>query len=243
MVNNKEEYSISIVDILTLLKRYLIIIILIGVIGGAGGLILSNYFMTPIYQAKAQMIVNTRKDLTSTVTNDQINSAKNLVPTYALIICSHAVLDPVIENLNLSISFERLKGKISVSAIEDTQVMEISVNDANPRLAEKIASEILVVAPDVLVDTVGAGSVKIVESAYSTHTPIAPNKKSYTLMGALGGVVLVAAIIILRALLDRTYKTELDVQSDLGLSVLGVIPSIESCLKVEGKGKSKKGAK
>ena len=45
-----------------------------------------------------------------------------------------------------------------------------------------------------------------------------------TILGILAAVF----IVVVRFLLDNTYKTELDIQNDLGLPVLGVIPSVET---------------
>lgn len=52
------------------------------------------------------MIVNTRQDTTSNVTSDQINSATKLVSTYSIIIKSDTVLQQVIDNLGLSLTYE-----------------------------------------------------------------------------------------------------------------------------------------
>ena len=67
----------------------------------------SKFLMTPKYQASALMIVNTRQDTTSNVTSDQINSATKLVSTYSIIIKSDTVLQQVINNLGLSLTYPR----------------------------------------------------------------------------------------------------------------------------------------
>lgn len=75
--------------------------------------------MTPKYQASALMIVNTRQDTTSNVTSDQINSATKLVSTYSIIIKSDTVLQQVINNLGLSLTYPELAGRVTVSAVDD----------------------------------------------------------------------------------------------------------------------------
>ena len=60
------------------------------------------------------MIVNTRQDTTSNVTSDQINSATKLVSTYSIIIKSDTVLQQVIDNLGLSLTYEKLAERVTV---------------------------------------------------------------------------------------------------------------------------------
>jgi capsular polysaccharide biosynthesis protein len=54
------------------------------------------------------MIVNTRADSNGNVTTDNINSAKNMVGTYAIIIKSNRVLNEVIAQLDLDMEYEEL---------------------------------------------------------------------------------------------------------------------------------------
>ncbi len=51
---------------------------------GVIGFLISSFVLTPVYEASATMIVNTRQDQSSNVTNDQLLSAKNLVDTTPL---------------------------------------------------------------------------------------------------------------------------------------------------------------
>lgn len=92
------------------------------------------------------MIVNTRQDTTSNVTSDQINSATKLVSTYSIIIKSDTVLQQVIDNLGLSLTYEKLAERVTVSAVDDTQVMKITVKSDNPEWARQVCEQITVVS-------------------------------------------------------------------------------------------------
>ena len=110
-MTNKNYYSANLLDVMKKVSEYWKIIFLCGIISGAIGFVVFNYFISPIYEANAIVIVNTRLDNSIAVTNDEIASAENLVDTYAVIIQSRTVLDAVIEKLNLS-------SKIVLEAIE-----------------------------------------------------------------------------------------------------------------------------
>ena len=236
MKNEEREIEIDLMQLFRVLWKNIKYVIVATVILGMIGLLGSALLLTPIYEANAKMIVNTRKDTTQTVTNDQLNSAKSLVSTYAIIITSRDILNEVIDELDLNVSYASLKSSIRVQAVNNTQVMEVVVQNADPEIALAVAAKILEIAPDVLVETVEAGSVKPVEQAYVGKDPVSPNIMKNTVIMAFLGFVLACGVIIIVFLSDTTYKSELDIQNDLDLPVLGVIPTIESCKNQSGYG-------
>ena len=183
--------------------------------------------MTPKYQASAIMIVNTRQDTTSNVTSDQINSATKLVSTYSIIIKSDTVLQQVINNLGLNLTYPELAGRVTVSAVDDTQVMKVTVLSDNPEWARQVCEQITVVSPDVILESVEAGSVKVISSASINPDPVSPNTMRNTAMGGVAGLVISLGIIFLTVLLDNKINTEEDVTKYLDLTVVGVIPEYE----------------
>lgn len=204
------------------LKYIILVTVLFGVLGYFGNKVL----VTPIYEAGAKMIVNTRKDESQNVTNDQINSAKNLVDTYAVIIRSRDVLNQVITDLNLPETYGQLASCISVKAVNETQVMQIKVQHTNQNTALAVASKLLEVAPGAIVEKVEAGSVKTVEQAYTSNEPVSASALHDAVLAAMAGFILVCVIIIVVSLSDNTYKTDMDIHRDLELPVLGVIPAV-----------------
>ena len=179
------------------------------------------------------MIVNTRQDVTSNVTSDQINSATKLVATYSIIIKSDTVLQQVIENLGLGMTYSELNSRVSVQAVDDTQVMKITVNSTSPEWAQTVCDEILAVSPDIIKEAVEAGSVKVISKASLNLNPISPNIKKNTALGAMVGLVLALGIIVLQVLLDNKINTEEDVTKYLDMTVLGVIPQYDQGGKKE----------
>lgn len=227
---NKEGYgTMGLQQLAKLLWANAKYIVLATVIMGVLGFVGSKFLITPIYEATAKMIVNTRDEQNKGGTNDQINSAKNLVGTYAIIIRSRDVLNQVSAQLNLTESYEQLMSYISVHAVDDTQVMQISVQHENRATALAIAAKILEITPDMSKEAVEVGSIKTVEQAYSPTEPVSPSNVKNAIFLAMFGFIVSCSVITSIYLLDNTYKTDLDIQNDLDLPVLGVIPTVESC--------------
>ena len=230
----EEEYmTIDLREIFNLLLRKIGWIILAVFVFGLGGFILNWYVLKPIYQADAMIIVNTREEQNVVVTNDQINSAIQLVNTYGVILKSDTVMEQVLnamENRGVvapgQITTGYLKNRITVSSVNSTQVMRISAQDENQEIALAMVDEILTVAPSIIIRTVKAGSVEVVSYPKLNNVPVSPHKLRNLALCFIAGAVISAGVIILQDMLDSTVKTDEDIRKKLDLPVLGVIPKI-----------------
>lgn len=232
-MNNEENEVIDLVEILYAIRQHLLEVILATVVAAIIGFAASKFLMTPQYSSSAMMIVNTRQDVTSNVTSDQINSATKLVSTYSIIIKSDTVLQQVIDNLGLNLTYAKLNKRVTVAAVDDTQVMKITVQSDSPEWARQVCEQIITVAPDVIKEAVEAGSVKVISNASLATEPVSPNIKKNTMLAAAVGFVLVIGIIVLQVLLDNKINTEEDVTKYLDMTVLGVIPQYDQGGKKE----------
>ena len=64
------------------------------------------------------------------------------------------------------------------------------------------------VSPDVILESVEAGSVKVISSASINPDPVSPNTMRNTAMGGVAGLVISLGIIFLTVLLDNKINTE-----------------------------------
>ena len=131
-MGNEAYETIDLLEVLNAVRQHILAIILTTLVLAAASFGVSKFLMTPKYQASALMIVNTRQDTSATVTSDQINSATKLVSTYSIILKSDTVLNQVIQNLGLSLDYQHLAERVTVSAVDDTQVMKVTVTSDNP---------------------------------------------------------------------------------------------------------------
>ena len=222
--------EIDLLDMFRLVWSKKAVIALIVIVSGLVGFLYSKIFIAPRYEASINMIVNSRNDSTSgNISNDNIASSQNMAKTCAVIIKVN-ILYQVIDELNLDISYEKLCEMVRVDSINSTQVMNIVVNDTDPERARQIVEKIGDIAPEILVYALEGGSCKIVSDVYSTGKPVSPNSTKNALMVALIALVICIAVIIVRDLLDNTFKSELDIQNITNLPVLGILPSVESCM-------------
>ena len=225
MRENDEEMVIDIGELVGILVKKLPFILIVTVFCAALGFAGTKLFITPKYKASAKLIVNNRSDVTEkNLTASDITASEDLIKTYAVIITSDTVLDPVITKLELDTSYESLADRISISSVNGSQVMEISMEDADPEYARAIIQAITETAPAIIVDKVKAGSCEVISGARSTAGPVSPSVTKNVLIAAMLGIVLSIMVIIMKTLLNNTCKTEEELKELLDLPVLCVIP-------------------
>lgn len=226
--NDLQEKEISVFEILLMLKEKWIVITTVTIIGALIGWLLFTFLVSPQYEASVNMIVNTKTDITSTVTTDNINSAQNLVDTYAIIIKSNTVLNEVINTLELDVSYEEIYECVSVNAINNTQVMKIAVRDGDPLKAKQIVEAIVLIVPNIVVEAVEAGSCKVVSQVLVSKDPVSPNVMRNTMIAAFVSLCICVAIIILKELIYDYIVDDIDIGRKLGIPVLVIIPDRET---------------
>ncbi|WP_173022314.1 YveK family protein [Ruthenibacterium lactatiformans] len=112
-------------------------------------------------------------------------------------------------------------------SVNSTQVMKITVKDTDPERARAIAADIVEQAPEIIIQTVKAGSVEIISQAKANEIPVSPSKMKNTALAGILGVVLSVGIIVLKFLLNNKFMTDEDITNKLGITVLGIIPQID----------------
>lgn len=225
-VNDREDNQL-IMDLLQTLRQKLALILLITMISALGAWLVSSFFITPKYEASVNMIVNTRAESGGSITNDNISSAKNLVNTYAIIIKSNTVLNRTIERLQLDTKYDNLYNRVTVEAINNTQVMKIAVQDPDPEVAKAIVETIAQIAPAVVTEAVEAGSCKVVSMVDVSEKPVTPDVPKITILAGLLGLLVTAAVVVLNEILHDQIVDDHDVERKLGIPVLGIVPDIE----------------
>lgn len=182
---------------------------------------------TPMYKSSTTMVlVNENKDSsTYNTTEQQLN--KNLVGTYSEIIKSRMILETVISNLKLDYTSSELASNISVDAVDDTEIIKVSVSDANEKEATSIANEIAKVFMKKIQKIYNLNNVSIIDKAEDAIAPYNVNYLKDNAIYILVGLVLSCGTIFIFFYFDTTIKSSEEIESKLGLNVIGSVPKVE----------------
>ena len=239
-MQDDDEITIDLREVFFALKKRFILIILACIAGGVIALAITMFLMTPIYTSTASLLVLSKETTLTSIADIQLGT--QLTNDYKVLIRSTSVLEEVIDDLHLATTPEELKETISINNPEGTRLLDISVNNPDPEMARDIVNSVASVSSAFIGDKMEVVPPKIIERGKVPDRQTSPSKKRNTLIGILLGLLLSAGPIILLTVLDDTIKSEDDMQSYLGLSMLASVPDRRDYINTK-KGKNKKNRK
>ena len=219
-------------DIFKALKKRWLLIVSVTLMFLIGGSVFVLFFgPVPQYQSSTTVLVDYRASETEALTQNDINLSQKLVQTYTEIIKSLTILNPVIEEMDLSLTPNELLKKIAVSQVNETEIIKISVTDEDPILARDIANTLAEIFSEEISHIMKVDSTSILDEAVLPTMPLAQNKVTKIAIAGILGMMVSVGLVFLFEYLDRSIKTADETEHLLGVPVLGVIPKS----KAEGK--------
>lgn len=216
--------TISLREIYLILKNRMRLILAITIAFMIVAALISYYMLTPIYQTSTQLLVS-QQQAEAGFDSESIETDLQLVGTYSEIIKSPIILEQVISQLGLEISYEELNEKITVEIAESSQLLNVVVVDADLTAAVEIANSTAEIFEVEILELMNADNVSILSPAVvmENQTPVSPNPPLNILLGAIAGLLIGTAIAMILRYLDTTLRVEKDIQDVLGIPVLGAI--------------------
>lgn len=222
-----DEVEIDLRELFAVIMSKWVVVLLVTILFGVLAFAYAKLLVTPQYRSTTSIyVVNQRGS--ETLTYSDLQAGQQLTDDYKIIIKGRSVLEKVIYSQGLSMSYEQLSGKVSVSADEDSRVVNISVADADPYVARELADAVCAAASDKIIEVTGVSEVNVIEKAYIPTAPFNPNVKKTMVLGMALGFILSVGLILLFYLINDSISTPDDVEKYLGLSTLGIIPMTNS---------------
>ncbi len=223
------------------LKQYLDIImkrlwIVIAIVILAAGIstYINFYVLSSMYTADTTLMIISQDSTRNTELYNDVMVGQQLAKDYSEIIKSRTIAEAVISELGLKdITAQTLADSISVSAKEQTSVIQISVENKDPEMAMKIANSTASVFSKRVVEIMGVKNVTIVDKAVKPETPSSPRKARNIGLIVVASLIIGGVIAFLIEYMDNTIKTAEDIEIFLGMNVIGILPE-----RVSNRGKS-----
>ena len=228
-MEEKMEETISLQEIGQIIKKRFGLILTLTVVVALVAGIVSYFFITPIYQASSQILVNKSENENTLYGSNELQTNIQLINTYNVIIKSPTILQKVINEMDLDLTLEELNDKITVSSADNSQVMNIVVEDESILTAANIANKTAEVFREKVVDIMNVNNVTILTKAKITgdESPVSPNSLLNIVIATVVGLMASVGLAFLLEHLDNTFKTEKDIEKHLDLPMLGVISTFE----------------
>lgn len=182
----------------------------------------------PLYDSTATLyVLKKENESTTTVTSSDFSLALDVVNDCTHLIKSHKVLDKVIENLELSYTYDDLYKSISTNNPTKTRVLLVTVQSESPELSQKIADEVCEIGCEAIEEAMGFKQTNFYEHGIYNDKP--SNKvglSKYFLVG-LAAAILTYVVFVVIFILDDSIRTKEEIERYLGLTILGEIPNVQ----------------
>lgn len=224
LINYEDEIEIDVKGILIDLWRKLPLIILVGILTAAIGFAYSSFALTPLYQSKTQMYIGVKSDSDKSTSYSDMQMGTLLTNDYAVLIKSRHVIEQVIEELGMGVTYNELLSQVSIDVPASTRCITITVTDDNPVDAMRIADTLREKAAEHITNVMNIEAVNVVDEANLPTEKCSPSIPKYTVLGGAAGVLLMCVLFVIRFIMNDSIRTPDDVEKKLGLSVLAVVP-------------------
>ncbi|WAA09709.1 YveK family protein [Fervidibacillus albus] len=221
------EETISLKELFETIRKRMNLIFILTFAAATISAIASYFFITPVYQVSTQLLVNRQE--TETYNTSEIQTNLQLINTYNVIITSPRILDIVADELDLGLTATELKEKISVESEQNSQVVNLSVEDPDPNKAALIANKIAEVFQNEIAKIMKVDNVSILSQAEVADNiaPVKPKPMLNIAIAIVVGLMVGVGLAFLLEYLDNTIKTEQDIEHYLDLPVLGVVSNFD----------------
>ena len=216
-INLSEVYSYFKTKILWILLAVVLIIVL--------GNVFTLLTRTPMYQSNTTIVLVGESKKEYNQSDSLLN--QNLIGTYSQIIKSRKVLSQVIENLDLKMTTEELSNSITTSSVEETEIIQITVENAKAKGAQKITDEVAKVFAKEIKDIYNLENVTIIDKAELAKSPYNVNYVKDNIIYLVIGIVLSFGVVFVMYYFDTSIKSSEVVEEKLGLTVIGIVPKEE----------------
>lgn len=221
------EYEIDLREIFNMLKKRWLMIFSVTAVAIIASGIVSFFILTPVYEASSTLLVSYKQNQEAVMTYNDLTMSQKLVNTYSEIIKSRSISEAVLKKLDLDLTAEELSGKITVSKVNDTEIIRVNVQDEDSSVAALIANTVSDVFKKEIKNIMEIDNVSIIDTAKASENPVKPNKMMNVAIAGVLGVMVSVGLVFVLEFLDRTYKTPTDIERHLGLPIIGAIPDVE----------------
>lgn len=241
MEERNEEIELDLRELFYVLLGKIWIIILAAALGFGIAAGWTIGFVKPVYSSTSTLYVMTKSTSITSLTDLQVGSS--LTQDYQVFITSRPVVDKVIEELELDMTYEQFVSNVSVENPTNTRFIYITVNSYDAYMAKTIVDKLTDVSAERMETIMETEKPNVADYGHIPETQTSPSTAKNAIIGALVGMILAIGVILVIYLMNDAIQTTEDVEKYLGINTLGIIPLEEGVSKRGTRGHDKDAAR
>ena len=186
------------INLYKLLRFYVqnwLLILTITLVGFAAGLAYNQFIQVPMYKSNATLLFVNPNGRGSTQDATWLNN-------YVQLFQSRRVLEPVIKDQNLDVSFDSFIGSVSAVNDKGTEVIRLSVSTDDPVVSQEFLRQAVVSFKAEAKELYGNDNLRIVDNASNAEPPY--NVKKELQLAIATGAGFVVSLIVLFFIYDAS---------------------------------------
>jgi len=203
-------------------------IILVALVGAFAFGLYTRNCVAPTYQSTAKLYVINSSD--SAINLSDLNIGDKIAEDFVQVFKNRDVYDQVVIHMqekygvDLKYSYGAMQSRMSVSVLPDTRILKITVTSTDAVEAYQIATAYADMAKEFIAGIMSIDKPTDFEKARIASSPSGPNMTRSVAMGFLIGAMITTAIILLQFIVDDRIRTAEQLQKNLGIPTLGMMP-------------------
>ena len=187
-------------------------------------IVLTLFVLQPVYQCNVKMFIGKSIDEDGNYSNNDIVMYQSLMKTYVEIINTEDLIERSLSKIDSKVEPAEVLSNLSVEAINDTQILQVTLEGKDKKEIYKILASITEEFVDTAKTVVPNGNVQVIRNAKEPQKQISPNIKINIVIGILSGVLLGGIIVFIKEFKGGSIETKEEVEEKIGIPVLGTIP-------------------
>lgn len=212
----------SLLKVLT--KRFWILLI-VGVLSFAVMFLYTSLTFVPQYESTGRLYILRQPGENDSQQNADYQVSLLVTADCAQILKDHVVVDAVIEELGLDMTYEQLSRNIAVENPAETRILYVTITAGDPAGAKNIADKVCEIGADVITNLMGEDQAKFYGEGKLSDEP--SNTPSVLIMGliSLALMLVVYAVFYILFMGNDHIGSGESIEERLNVSILGDIPN------------------
>ena len=222
-----EEQVIRLDELFEALKKRWLMIVTITLIATIISAALSFFVIKPKYEATTKVFIGKDEGDNQAYNQNDVLMYQKLMKTYSEAIKTKDLVSRSLQGTSLELKPQDVLANLTVSPVSDTQILQIKYKSNNPQEAKVVIQELTNEFIKTSKELVPNGNIKTIEEVQLPEKPVSPNKKMNIAIAFLLGLMVSVGLAFLLEFLDNTFKSKEQLERELDIPVIGVIPTVK----------------
>lgn len=222
-----EEQVIRLDELFEALKKRWLMIVTITLIATIISAALSFFVIKPKYEASTKVFIGKDEGDNQAYNQNDVLMYQKLMKTYSEAIKTKDLVSRSLQGTSLELKPQDVLANLTVLPVADTQILQIKYKSNNPQEAKVVIQELTDEFIKTSKELVPNGNIKTIEEVQLPEKPVSPNKKMNIAIAFLLGLMVSVGLAFLLEFLDNTFKSKEQLERELDIPVIGVIPTVK----------------